>query len=410
MSAIAPVPPTSDPQRTARGGIDRRTVLRGAGLLGAVTAGGATLAAPPAHAADVPEDISPDSFTVTADYTTYADLVEALLEQVGSSSVSELMEDANYERTPVSGVVDGQLHGFRFESYHEDVSHVAPQGITTSRDAVGSAQGGRYEGRQLIAVSFYDSSFEGCGINLIDWDADHPNTYRQILLVEPTEDVDEPSFRDVPIHAGGIAWYGDLLYVADTNQGMRVFDMRRILTTDRGGKKEQIGRVGETFYAHHFGFALPQVGTIATHPGSEELLWSTISLDRSSTSVVMTEYRCTDCDYPAGTTRAVRFPFAPGSTKFASTTTATEALEVPLHNLNGVASFDGTWWFNQSNSTNRTLHAWSGSGEMTAHPWVNWGESLSYWQDPNGPDLLWSLREETGDQPVFAVGAEDYGV
>lgn len=46
---------------------------------------------------------------------------------------------------------------------------------------------------------------------------------------------------------------------------------------------------------------------------------------------------------------------------------------------------------------------------MTSHPWVNWGESISYWPEEDGPDLLWSLREETGDRPVFAVGAEDYG-
>ena len=410
MSATTPNAQASDPDRILAGGIDRRTVLRGAGLLGAVTAGGAMLPASPARAAGAPDTISPNSFTLTADYTTGADHVEALLEQAGGASVSEVMDTANHDRTPVDGVVDGQLHGFRFDSGDEDDPDVAPQGITTSRDAVGTAQDGRYDGRQLIAVSFYNSSPEGSRINLIDWDADHPNSYRRILLVEPTGTAEEPSFRDVTIHVGGIAWYGDLLYVADTAQGMRVFDMSRILTTDTGGDKEQIGRVGDTFYAHHYRYALPQVGTIATREGAEELVWSTISLDRSSRSLVMTEYRCPDCeDYPNGTTRAVRFPFAPDSTRFPDTVTATEALEVPLHHLNGVASSGGTWWFNQSNSTQRTLHAWSGTGEMASHPWVNWGESISYWPEEDGPDLLWSLREETGDRPVFAVGSEDYG-
>ncbi|GAA1487315.1 hypothetical protein [Brachybacterium sacelli] len=410
MSTTVPVPSAPDPAGAApRAGIARRALLRGAGMMGVATATGATLTTAPALAADAPTAVTPDSFTLTADYATDADVVDALVEQAGRASVGEVMDTANHERTPVSGVVGGQRHGFRFASGDENDSDVAPQGITTTRDAVGTTQDGRYDGRQLIAVSFHNSSPKGSRINLIDWDSDHPNRYRRILLVNPTGTPEEPSFEDVPIHVGGIAWYGNLLYVADTGTGMRVFDMTRILTTDTGGDKEQIGRVGDTFYAHQYRYALPQVGTITSHVEGEELVWSTISLDRSSTSIVMTEYRCTDCDYPGGTTRAVRFPFAPDSTRFAATTTATEAFEVPLHNLNGVGSYDGTWWFNSSNSTHQTLYAWSGSGEMTSHDWVNWGESLSYWKDEDGPDLLWSLREETGDRPVFAVAASDYG-
>ncbi|MGW0958255.1 hypothetical protein ACWD4K_04235 [Streptomyces gelaticus] len=31
------------------------------------------------------------------------------------------------------------------------------------------------------------------------------------------------------IHAGGMVWYGNYLYVADTANGMRVFDLRKIM-------------------------------------------------------------------------------------------------------------------------------------------------------------------------------------
>lgn len=79
MSATTSNAPAPDPDRHSAGGIDRRAVLRGAGLLGAVTAGGTMLPATPARAAGVPEAISPNSFTITADYTTYADHVETLL-------------------------------------------------------------------------------------------------------------------------------------------------------------------------------------------------------------------------------------------------------------------------------------------------------------------------------------------
>lgn len=407
MSAIDP----TEPMHPTTGGIDRRTLLRGAGLLGAATAtGAATVGSSPAHAAAAPAPISPQDFSLDADYTTYSEHVASLVEQAGGASVSEVMDHANHERTPAS-VIDDQAHGFRFASSDENDPDAFPQGITSTRDAVGTAGNGRYDGRQLIAVSFYNNSPKSSRINLIDWDSNHPDEYRRILLVEPTGTAEEPSFQDVTIHVGGISWYGDLLYVADTSQGMRVFDMSRIITTDPGGDKEQIGRVGDTFYAHHYAYALPQVGTITSQvaEGTEDLVWSTISLDRASASLVMTEYRCPDCaDYPNGTTRAVRFPFEAGETTFAEHTTASEALEVPLHYLNGVASYDGRWWFSQTNSTQKTLHSWPGSGQMASFPWVTWGESLSYWQDENGPDLLWSLREGVGDRPVFAVEQADY--
>lgn len=408
MSATNPTPSSSAEGPAAREGIDRRTLLRGAGLLGAVTATGVAVSTSPAHAANAPEPLDPKNFTLSADYDAYTALVTALLDQAGSASVSEVMDNANHTRTPAS-VLPGQAHGFRFESSDENDPNVAPQGITTSRDAVGTANNGRYDGRQVIAVSFYNDSPKGSRINLVDWDADYPNEYRRVLLVEPTGTAAQPSFKDVTIHVGGISWYGNLLYVADTGKGMRVFDMSRIVTTDTGGEADQIGRVGETFYAHNYAYVLPQVGTISSKvvEGTEKLVWSTISLDRVTESIVMTEYRCVGCDtYPEGTTRAVRFPFAPGKTTFAATTAASEALAVPLHYLNGVGSHNGRWWFNDSH--NKTLSYWSGSGDLVSHPWVSWGESLSYWEDENGPDLLWCLREEEGDRPVFAVEQAKY--
>src|SRR5439155_17163164 len=67
-----------------------------------------------------------------------------------------------------------------------------PQGITTTRDAIGGT--GAYEGHQLIAVSWYHygvGGVEGAGplkgvrISLADWDSGFPNKYRHLELVEP---------------------------------------------------------------------------------------------------------------------------------------------------------------------------------------------------------------------------------
>ena len=158
-----------------------------------------------------------------------------------------------------------------------------------------------------------------------DWDATYPNKYRKILLVEPTGTTTAPSFKDVTVHAGGVSWYGDYLYVADTGHGMRVFNMAKILKTSTGGTADQIGRQSDTtYYAPHYAYVLPQVGTItaATTSGTA-LAWSTISLDRADPSIVMTEYTCSSgcTSYPNRPARAIRFKFAPGLTSFAGTRT-----------------------------------------------------------------------------------------
>lgn len=404
--------PHSRLDREGGAGLDRRGLLRGAvaaGTLGLGLASGISLS-PAAQAASAPKALDPKQFTLTSHDTKTADLADALLKEAGSADIAAVMKAANHDRTEAH-VIDGQAHGFVWEDSEQKDETWYPQGITSTRDAVGTKDNGRYQDHQLLAVSFYRKEPAWSRINLVDWDATMPNRYRRILLVEPTGTVDKPSFTDVDIHVGGISWYGDYLYVADTGSGLRVFDMTRILRTDASGDMDEIGRVGDRFSAHHHSFALPQIGTItANDPTGDEdpLLWSTISLDRPKKSIVVTEYRVTEegGQFPTGTTRAVRFPFAKDSTRFAEKTTATEALAVPLHFLNGVGSHNGRWWFNDSH--NKRLHYWSGSGAMSDEPWVSWGESLSYWEDEDGPDLLWCLQEGVGNRTVFAVEQGDY--
>ena len=63
-------------------------------------------------------------------------------------------------------------------------------------------------------------------------------------------------------------------------------------------------------------YVLPQVGTITSDTTSgTNLAWSSISLDRVSKSIVMTEYTCqSGCtDYPNRAPRAIRYPFASGA-------------------------------------------------------------------------------------------------
>jgi hypothetical protein len=368
-------------------------------------------------ARDVPTPLPAGQFTVTADYHRYDAINDALAARLGTVPVRTVMANANHDRTSITDSLGlaGYAGGFTFDQGDNSDCTNVPQGITTSRDAVGTAGGGRYDDRQLVLVSWY--SRDGCDgghsrsrITLVDWDATHPNRYRKILLVEPTGTAAAPSFTDIPIHAGGVAWYGDYLYVADTGVGMRMFDLRTILPTDTGGTAGQIGRQPDgTFRAHHYAYVLPQVGTVdAATASGPPLVWSTVSVDRVNHSIVMAEYTCrSGCTaYPNRAPRAVRFPFALGASTFAATTEATEALHLPWFKLNGVASHNGRWWFNSSGA--RRLYYWTPSTDSRIFGWVGGGESISYWEDTTGPDLLWSLQETLGHRNVFAVRQASY--
>ncbi|MFD0279965.1 hypothetical protein ACFVHB_39590 [Kitasatospora sp. NPDC127111] len=387
-----------------------------AGLLVTGTLAGA----PPAAAAVAPTALPASDYTLTADYHQFDTLTSALVTTLGTSAVHTVMENANHDRQalPSSFSVAGLSTGFRFDDGDNSDCQSVPQGITTSRDAVGTADSGNYDGHQLVLVSWYTT--DGCGgaqqrsrITLADWDATYPNKYRKILLVEPTGTAAAPDFKDIPIHAGGVSWYGNYLYVADTGKGMRIFDMRKILNTDSGGTADQIGRQsGSVYYAHNYAYVLPQIGTVAAQTSSpDKLVWSSISLDRVSRSIVMAEYTCPAdavcTKYPNRPPRAVRFPFAPGATTFAASTTASQALQLPWYKLNGVASHNGRWWFNSSGQ--KQLYYWTPAAGPATFPWVSGGESISYWEDATNPDLLWSLQETTGGRNVFAVTQATYG-
>ncbi len=380
-----------------------------------------------------PTHLPAAQFTLTSDYHKYDAINNGLTGRLPISPVHTVMDHANLNREPLdmNPKPAGVAGGFQFDETDNGDCRNYPQGITTSRDAVGSTNGGTYDGHQLVAVSWYTK--DKCGdtgkgvrsrITLADWDATYPDKYRKILLVEPTGSFGSPDFTDIPIHAGGISWYGDYLYVADTSGGMRVFDMRKILEVNTDGPADQIGRHGDKFYAHKYRYVLPQVGTISSHVASgdtKKLTWSTISLDRAKPSIVMTEYTCKPEDTPksedackpgdttpAGKPRAVRFPFAPGTELFAPKTVATEALTLPWYKINGVGSHNGRWWFNSSGA--KILYYWSPREGSAAHDWnLPFGESISYWEDPNGADLLWTLQEGKGNRNVFAVKQATYG-
>jgi hypothetical protein len=81
--------------------------------------------------------------------------------------------------------------------------------------------------------------------------------YRHILLVRPTS---SGNFTTVPEHGGGLAWQGNYLYMADTSDGIRVFDLTQIREVDTSTTCDtQIGHIGSVWCAYGYKYVLPQV-------------------------------------------------------------------------------------------------------------------------------------------------------
>jgi hypothetical protein len=402
--------------------------FRPAAVLGTVAA---LLLAPFATAAPVavdttlaaPASINARQFTLTTDMTSLAGYVAALDLALSSRrrTVDQVMQAANRDRgalcnssayQPALDRWGSSVQGFCWNDGDDAADHWYPQGITSTRDALDA---GQYDNHQLVATTWYHkpendttgSPNKGIRLSLVDWDADWANTYRHLLLVEP---VAGSNYKAIPIHAGGAFWYGDLLYVADTGTGFRIFDFRKIYSVDTG-RPTAIGRQSDgTYHAADYAYVMPQVGWVRNAGAS--LRYSFASLDRATTpdSMVVGEWTPDTSE----TSRVVRFPLdytdrlpvqeADGKSY------GKEAYSTGFLSMQGVVARDGRFWFSSSaggggpTGNYGTLRIWNrGSTTVTAYSWTYGAEDLSYWPDAANPDAIWSLTEYPDYRAVIQV-------
>lgn len=285
-----------------------------------------------------------------------------------------------------------------------------PQGITASWDATAD---GLYGGHLTILASWYDhrdvsaSQNKGVRISFVNYDDPSDITYRHVLLVEPISTSD---FRAVRMHAGGIAWYGDYLYVMDTGRGIRVFDLRHIWRAEAEGTMSHIGYYSGQYVAFNYRYVMPQVGeyiqvsTGSCPPGSadEPLCFSFSGLDRSTDppSILVGEY------YNKQTgARLVRYPLDPVTSLLATdasgTVAAVQAYSSPNHNLQGAVSYDGVYFMSRSyGDASGFFYRTELGGVPVSSRVVKYPEDLSY-QPQTG--RVWSLSENPGTRLVFTV-------
>lgn len=357
---------------------------------------------------------------------TSSSLVGALDAALPNVTMGAVADDAN--RTPScdsAPSVTNRTAYYCWNDGDQDTPDWYPQGITTSSDALGE---GLYDGRRINLVSWYDHAEDGIdkgvriSVSNLSASASAP-PYRHILLVEPSGTTSAPSYKAVNVHAGGIMWYGNLLYVADTSGGFRVFDLDHLWQVSTGSSSA-VGRQSDgSYHAFDYKYVLPQTAkfTDSTAGGYAQLQHSSVALDRTSSpdSVIVSEYRSA-ADVDAGAqVRTIRVPIdytnrylKPASDGIIK---ATEAYRTDLESVQGSTAINGEFFFSQSDGSDHSnpdsdgdLHTFAApSGSIVRHgnALTVGAEDLSY--DPTR-DYLWSLGEYPGYRWVYAADASSF--
>jgi hypothetical protein len=223
------------------------------------------------------------------------DRVSRRLPRVALDGVLDDLDRAA-ERAPVPGEAAGE--GYTWDRLDREDPMWWPQGVASIRS-----------GRVLL-VSWYAKRrglvrTQGSRISVID--RTHPGgpRYRHILLVAPRRRLGILTMGTVPVHAGGIAVHGDLLHVADSVFGVRLFRLRDVMAVPRrptgadgraprGGIGTLLRSMGG-WGAYGYDYVLPQLAAYRVPPraGARRLRYSFLSIGEVAgrLSLVVGEYR-----------------------------------------------------------------------------------------------------------------------
>jgi hypothetical protein len=280
----------------------------------------------------------------------------------------------------------GAVSAFKW-SDRDNTGKWIPQGITGSAAAVPD---GIVGGHRSLLVSWYqDTPASPARVSFVKADSLDNTTYNNATLVIPSG----RTVRPIKTHAGGIAWYGHYLFVAETHVGVRVFDTNYIL----GAK--QLPPTADL----NAPFVLPQVGVYRQAKGAG-LTFSFVETDRSSPALITGKYQ--DKKFNR---RIVRWPLDPNTGL--PGLQATGAWKMPASNVQGGLMHNGRLLAASSYNPNN-----GGQGELVsgipgqpaAHfRWPDAAEDLHY---AGTSHRVYSLTEAAGDRIVFAIDASSVGL
>ncbi|MFJ4617204.1 hypothetical protein [Streptomyces sp. NPDC088812] len=421
----------------------RRALLRAiAAVPFAVTAGGLSVPSV-ARAAEPEYRLRMYDRDGTPTGTTWAAAIQGLItgQRLGVAGlVGDVLGRAERRASPPGDWRDGagsapQPDGLDFAfgwdtsaAYRQDAGgdRWYPQGITTSYDAHGGSVPGS-GGRKVALVSWYDKQAggnQGARVSVVDitrtGSSSRPR-YDHVLLVVPTKESGEPyDFRVTELHAGGIAWAGRWLYVADKDHGLYVFDTAGVLKVSRGSTAAARRRArawcgyhgGDgTYYAHGYRYVMPLHHVYRPAGGSAALRYSQVSLDRTqgaTQSLVVSEYFETSADGVAvrwdldgaGYITAerstsvwpLRIPRVQGAVCVGDRTYYSANASLPPDGANAGAE-QGELWLQYPRGEKMTAPR----GKLSLGP-----EDLSYQPRTRGGSL-WGLAEHPGRRRVYRI-------
>jgi hypothetical protein len=351
------------------------------------------------------------------DLTQNQALADTLAAQAGGlRTIDELLLDLDRQArpgltTPALERLEGHHPtGLRWDDGDHRTANWYPQGITGGDDAWPEGHAHR-----LLMVSWYDHGADGIvkGVRITLLDLTEPDDprYRHLLLVVPQRTPTGVNFQSLrtdqggSLHAGGIVWRHPWLYVADTTEGLRVFDLERIIAVPDTDDPTRIGVSAQRVDAHSYRYMVPQVARYRL-AGRCGVRFSFVGLDRSETPPVLItgEYHRSDAQG-----RIVRWPLDPETgllltdPQGGGITTALDAAVSGQSHLQGALTWQGTTYTSasgQEGRLGRIYHTTPGQGPSQHIPWPNGCEDLYL---ERSTDHLWTATEFPNARDVVGV-------
>ncbi len=221
-----------------------------------------------------------------------------------------------------------------------------------------------FEGHDVVMASWYAHGWRGwlqlgSRISVIDWtDEGRGRPATGTCCSRPRKRfLWFHRLRPVRVHAGGIVWYGEHLFVAGSSSGVRVFRL------------DDIVRVRNRLRTKGYRYVLPQYSFYAAEhdEGGDRMTYSFMSLDRAGAEdhLVGGGVRPQGRQPPADPLRrSTATPSCCGATTVAGPC-ATELHDRQIARMQGAVVVDGTWVITSSNGEGNPGDLWVGTPATT---------------------------------------------
>lgn len=322
-----------------------------------------------------------------------------------------------------------QVKGFKWDFEDERTEEWRPQGIT----------GFTWAGKTYLAITWYAISptdivgikneHKGVRLAIVDISDMNNITYNYILLVQNISNSNTPLLYDKPkntftqkgnyipvtMHAGGLTYFNQKLYIADTSLGLRVFDLNQIISATADPTNNAVGKEDNgDLKAFNYDYILPQSGYFKITDGSP---FSCVALGEGATP---SDLRLWTAQYQTtgSMAKVLGYPIAADGIVSGPATVVNpkDAAGGVMYGMQGVYRKGSLTYVSKTGnsssngSTARLAKYVDGASAATYYPWPHGAEDLHL--DTDG--LLWSMTEyeyskyKNDARCVFAVRLAEY--